>query len=319
MCRRFSVSHRRCALSSIIALSFFIGIFIAGCGGKEDTPKAPEPSTPETPRQTMTEYLLPTASGAESYGNEVVSVDISNTSEGYFMVRYSGSAEKARIQVGTPDGDTYSYVLRPGDYEAFPLSCGDGTYQIDVYEHVYDNKYALSFSQSASVALSDEFKPFLYPNQYVWFTADSEVVAYGRELSGESSDDLSYVEKVFNYVINNVTYDTELAKDIPTEYLPDNDKTLQSGTGICFDYASLMSAFLRSQGIPTKLVVGYSGTTYHAWISVYLKESGWVDNMIQFDGNDWSLMDPTLAASNDEDAVREYVGDGSNYIVKYSY
>lgn len=316
---RISSVHRgRYMLSSIIALSFFIGIFFTGCG-KENSSTATEPSAPDIPRQTVTEYLLPTASGEEVYGNEIVSIDTSNVTEGYFMVRYSGTAEKARIQVNTPDGDTYSYVLRTGDYQAFPLSCGDGEYQIDVYEHVYDNKYALSYSQCATVKLGDEFKPFLYPNQYVWFTADSDVVTYGRELSSLSSDDLTYVENVFNYVIDNITYDTELAKDIPTEYIPDVDETLHSGQGICFDYASLMSAFLRSQGIPTKLVVGYSGTTYHAWISVYLKESGWVDNMIQFDGNNWSLMDPTLAASNDKDAVKEYVGDGSNYIVKYSY
>ena len=94
---------------------------------------------------------------------------------------------------------------------------------------------------------------------------------------------------------------------------------MQTRKGICFDYASLMSALLRSQGIPTKLVVGYSGTAYHAWISVYLDEAGWVDNIIEFDGKDWSLMDPTLAANNDEDSVKKYVGDGSNYIVKYSY
>ena len=30
-------------------------------------------------------------------------------------------------------------------------------------------------------------------------------------------------------------------------------------------------------------------------------------------------MDPTLAANNDEASVKKYVGDGSNYIVKYSY
>ena len=70
---------------------------------------------------------------------------------------------------------------------------------------------------------------------------------------------------------------------------------------------------------PTKLEVGYSGEAYHAWISVYLHEVGWVDNIIEFDGKDWSLMDPTLAASNSASSVKKYIGDGSNYTVKYSY
>ena len=47
--------------------------------------------------------------------------------------------------------------------------------------------------------------------------------------------------------------------------------------GICFDYAALMTAMLRSQGIPTKLEIGYSGEVYHAWISTYIDEIGWVD------------------------------------------
>ena len=80
-----------------------------------------------------------------------------------------------------------------------------------------------------------------------------------------------------------------------------------------------MASILRSQKVPTKLVVGYSGSAYHAWISVYTKETGWVDNIIEFDGKNWSLIDPTLAASNDESAVGEYVGNGSNYTAKYNY
>ena len=116
-----------------------------------------------------------------------------------------------------------------------------------------------------------------------------------------------------------ITYDTQLAENVPADYIPDIDQTIEKGTGICFDYASLMTAMLRSQGIPAKLEVGYSGQAYHAWISVYLTETGWVDNIISFDGKSWSLMDPTLAASNSASAVKKYVGDGSNYTVKYNY
>jgi hypothetical protein len=80
-----------------------------------------------------------------------------------------------------------------------------------------------------------------------------------------------------------------------------------------------MSAMLRSQQIPTRLEVGYAGEVYHAWISCYVDEIGWVDNIISFDGENWSLMDPTLAANNSSSAVEEYIGDGSNYLIKYTY
>ena len=81
-----------------------------------------------------------------------------------------------------------------------------------------------------------------------------------------------------------------------------------------------MSAMLRSQNIPTKLVVGYTGTAYHAWISTYTTKSGWVEGVIFFDGTTWKLMDPTFASSGkSSDAIMKYIGDGKNYTEKYLY
>ena len=144
-------------------------------------------------------------------------------------------------------------------------------------------------------------------------------MSYAAELSDKASNDLDYVGLVYRYVTENIKYDEELAANVKSGYLPDIDNTMDSGKGICFDYASLMAAMLRSQGIPTKLVVGYSGDAYHAWISVYLKEAGWVDKVIQFDGKSWVLVDPTLAANNSGPSVKKYIGDGSNYTEKYAY
>ena len=127
------------------------------------------------------------------------------------------------------------------------------------------------------------------------------------------------MDHVYDYVTKKIKYDNDKAADVPVDYVPDIDEVLKDKKGICFDYASLMSAMLRSQNIPTKLVVGYSGTAYHAWISVWLEETGWVDNIIEFDGTDWSLMDPTLASNNGDDSVAAYIGDGSNYLAKYFY
>lgn len=303
------------------------GSFLTGCGGKdpaadttaENTEKT-EKKDPEKKRESIQQILLPTAGGTVVYGTETISIDASNTSEGYIMVQYTGDADKVKMQVTIPDGTQYTYNLAGGDpYEAFPLSGGNGAYHIDILEHAYDDMYALAFAQDIDVALNDEFKPFLYPNQYAWYTQESEAAGQAAALSDESSDDLDFVENVYSYVTQNITYDKELAANIPAGYIPNVDNTLRSGTGICFDYASLMTAMLRSQGIPTKLEVGYSGEAYHAWIDVYLKESGWVDKIIEFDGESWTLMDPTLAAGNNRSSVGEYIGDGSNYTIKYSY
>ena len=95
---------------------------------------------------------------------------------------------------------------------------------------------------------------------------------------------MGVVTSIYNYVVDNLTYDYEKAATVQSGYLPNVDLTLATQKGICFDYASLMTAMLRAQDIPTKLVIGYTGQLYHAWISVYLPEQGWIDNIIYFDG-----------------------------------
>lgn len=322
---------RRLLLMMLLALLLSLSTGCSGSAGEsgeessretsEETggENASDNSDSDVKRETRKDFLIPAAYGTTTFGNDVVSIDASSTAEGYLMIRYTGDADRTKLQITTPEGTVYSYTLFGGNYETFPLSGGNGSYHLDVLEHAYDDMYAIAFSQDFDVSLSDEFKPFLYPNQYVWYEPDNEAVKLGAKLSDASSSDLDYVEQVYNYIINNITYDKELAENVALDYLPDIDRTLKSGKGICFDYASLMSAMLRSQGIPTKLMVGYSGEAYHAWISVYLNETGWVDNIIEFDGKGWSLMDPTLAAGNNREAVGKYIGDGNNYMEKYSY
>lgn len=270
-------------------------------------------------RQTITDPMISSATGDNVLSGASSEIDISNTSEGYIMIKYSGSSEKVQIQITNPNGEMYPYPYAIGDYRAFPLTGGNGTYTVEIYENVAGDAYAVAQTESFDVSLSDEFKPYLYPNQYVGYTKDSSVIKKGIELSDSSSDDLNFLTRVYEYTIENIVYDTEFAANAPVNYIPDPDRTLSSKKGICFDYSSVMCSMLRSQGIPTKLVVGYSGEAYHAWISVYLKESGWVENIIEFDGSSWSLMDPTLAANNDAASVGQYIGDGSNYTDKYWY
>ena len=119
-------------------------------------------------------------------------------------------------------------------------------------------------------------------------------------------------------MIGHVSYDKAKAESVTSGYLPDVDETLETGKGICFDYAVLTAAMLRSQNIPTRLEIGYSGDVYHAWISVYTPETGWIDDLIEFRGDGWTRMDPTFASSNDNNKkILKYIGDGSNYTTQY--
>lgn len=292
-------------------------LLLGGCSGSSSASRK-EHSGP--PRDSTPKVLTPSADGVTVYQNDFASIDASNTSQGYVMVKYNGANEKVKLQITCPDQSCYTYLISDrGAYDTFPLTAGNGSYTLQVLENVAGDTYTVSLTQSINVSIEDEFLPFLYPNQYVNFHADSQAVSKGSDLAKDTYSDLDVVQNIYNYVIKNISYDTEKAQNVSYGYVPDVDDTLSSKKGICFDYAALMTSMLRSQNIPTKLEIGYSGDAYHAWISTYIDDKGWVDDIIQFDGDTWQIMDPTLAATNDSAAVKKYVGDGSHYVVKYTY
>lgn len=292
-------------------------LLLGGCSGSSSASRK-EHSGP--PRDSTPKVLTPSADGVTVYQNDFASIDASNTSQGYVMVKYNGANEKVKLQITCPDQSCYTYLISDrGAYDTFPLTAGNGSYTLQVLENVAGDTYTVSLTQSINVSIEDEFLPFLYPNQYVNFHADSQAVSKGSDLAKDTYSDLDVVQNIYNYVIKNISYDTEKAQNVSYGYVPDVDDTLSSKKGICFDYAALMTSMLRSQNIPTKLEVGYSGDAYHAWISTYIDDKGWVDDIIQFNGDTWQIMDPTLAATNDSAAVKKYVGDGSHYVVKYTY
>ena len=264
--------------------------------------------------------LTPVASGTLVNKNSFAELDYSNTKDGYIMVRYiAATSQRLKAQVTGP-ATTYTYNLKAGEWTTFPLSDGNGHYKVAVFENVSGTKYSAKLTASFDVTLSDEFAPFLRPNQYVNYLPATNTVAKAAELTKGLTDPLKMVEKVYDYVVKNVTYDRTAADTVQSGYLPVLDNVLATKKGICFDYAALMTGMLRSQGVPCKLVVGYAGTAYHAWVSVWTKETGWIDGVIYFDGNNWQRMDPTFASSGDRsDSIMQYIGDGKNYTTKYLY
>ena len=285
-------------------------------------PKTTAEAVTKKPAAPSEPYIItPAASGKKTEATDLAVIDYSNASKGYVMCSYTGKKKKVKVQITAPNGVTYSYNLDSGGkYEVFPLSEGDGDYQIGVYENVSGSSYANAASITVSAALENSLLPFLTPNQYVNYSASSKAVALGSELCAGAETDMDKIDAVYSWIVDNVTYDKALAKDAPSGYLPNIDGTVSNKTGICLDYAGTACAMLRSQKIPTKLVVGYAGTTYHAWLSVYTKEQGWIYGIIYFDGTSWHRLDPTFAAGEkSSDRVMKFISDDANYTAKFIY
>lgn len=314
-----SLLHRIVTLALCAALIGGVGFALPtaqedGIASAALTAKAAKPSS--LPVKTTAK------TGVSVYSNAKAVVDASNQAEGYLLLRYTGGKNvRIKAQLTRAGGTTYTYDLNQnGVFETFPLSDGDGVYTVRVLENVSGTKYSVAYSCEVPVTLRNDFLPFLYPNQYVNYTASSKVVYKAAELAKGRGSDMEKLTAIYHFVVNNFTYDHAKAKTVVSGYLPDVDAVLAAKKGICFDYASVMAAMLRSQNIPCKLVVGYTGSTYHAWINVYLEGVGWVDQVIYFDGKSWSLMDPTFVSSGKSSpSILKYVTNASNYSAKYVY
>lgn len=221
-----------------------VSLFTGGCSQNKDQPSATHNQTPATEAASHTDHppqvLTPQADGLKTFTADTAAIDISHTQEGYIMAKYTGFNAKPILQLTGTDGITYTYSLYK-DYSTFPLTSGDGTYQVGVYENVSDDRYTTLLSETFSVTLTDPLKPYLYPNQYVNFTADSLPVAKAEELADGASSDLDIISSVYKYIITHFTYDYSKASSVTSGYLPDIDEVFTSEKGICFDYAAVMT------------------------------------------------------------------------------
>ena len=256
----------------------------------------------------------PAASGTVVYEEGGSCIDASNTSCGYVMVKQSGSSKRLKVII-KKNGTSYNYDLNhDGNFETYPLQMGSGEYTVRIMENVTGSSYIELFSAEISVNLNSSLTPYLYPNQFVNYTASSGAVRKAFGLCMNAQTDLDKVKSVYNYIINNISYDTYEASTVTSGYLPNVNSTLSSKRGICFDYAALMACMLRSQGVPTKLVIGTvsPNNANHAWNEVYIQNRGWITLKIQVTGEGWKRMDSTFGAARTS-SIENFIGNGSNY------
>ena len=271
------------------------------------------------PVQQPIRVKIPTASGKVVYEGNGAVIDASNAADGYVMVKCSGTSSRLKLRIMYNDKPIDYDLNNQGRFEVFPLQMGNGSYKVRVMENISGTKYRERFSAVVNVTLENAMSPFLYPSQYVWFTASSAAVKKAYELCAGKSTDLQKIQEIYAFIISNISYDKVKAQGVingtvSKSYIPDIDETLQTKKGICFDYAVLMAAMLRALNIPTKMVIGVvsPGDLNHAWNLVYTKEKGWIKLGPYFDGKNWKLMDSTFAASMGGD-MDDYIGNGDKY------
>lgn len=269
--------------------------------------------------------VIPEVRTVSSPGTEVFtcgsgSIDYSNAAEGYISVTYTGGSDSAKLRMICGE-QTYDHDIALGKADYFPLSCGSGSYTLQLYEHAEGKMYSLLIDKTVKLNVASETEMFLLPNHYVKFDKGSAAVAKSAELCAGKSGTVEKLAAVFTWLTDNVTYDKELAKTVRSGYCPDPDRTLAAKKGICFDYASLLCAMMRAQGVPTRLAVGYAATDiYHAWNEVYTEETGWITPQLLLKSKGYNIVDATFYASAaDKGKISDYISNAGNYSAIYYY
>lgn len=318
----------RLALSCLLTCAFVL--ILGGCGGSDgsggggDTTSAKAPAASsaasgaaeEVSGATFRKPLEVQVPSVADSGN-ATTIDTSDLHGGWVGAR-GRSSSRLKFQVAHGDM-TYNYDL-PNDGTAvcYPLNMGNGDYTFRIMENVEGNSYAELDSCSGTVSLNSEFSPYLTPNIYCNYTADSACVAQARQLVEGVENQGEAVQQICTYVVENITYDNAKAAQLAdsTGYIPDADATLAEKKGVCFDYACLTAAMLRSMGLPTQVVTGYVSpdNLYHAWVMVNV-DGTWKSVLFSVTPNTWSRCDVTFAAAG----AGVTVGDGTTYTDRFVY
>jgi hypothetical protein len=203
---------------------------------------------------------------------------------GFLRIGYKGDNEKIRVRIEKENEKYYYYLNSEGNLVNFPLQMGAGKYEISVLVNT-----------------------FLNPVQPIKW--DEELVSVTKEIIGNETDENKKFEKIHEYIINNISYDYDKIDELTPDYAPDPYSIYESKKGICYDYASLLAAMLRIEGIPTKLIKGYytpSGV-YHAWNEVYIN-------------GEWMIVDTTADAIYVKSGYSvDLEKNASEYSKKYEY
>ena len=122
-------------------------------------------------------------------------------------------------------------------------------------------------------------------------------VALGRQWSAESGgDDAAVVRRALAWIEQEFSY----SLTVPPTGLHGVDEFLfDSQVGFCQHYSSAFATLMRAAGIPTRVVIGYSGGYRNPfadyWVVRRMDAHAW--NEVWLEGRGWTRVDPTAAVA----------------------
>ncbi len=247
---------------------------------------------------SFAEVLMP-KTGKQTKKNGSLVIDVSNMSEGYVMAKGPKTKKKLKLVVKNGKHQLQYDLNGSGNYEVIPLQYGNGKYSFSLFQNTSGKKYSEAGKVSISAKMKDPNRAFLYPNQYVNYTAQTAAVIKAAELCKGVTDQAEIAKIICNFVHKSFAYDylkaNSVKKNDTKGMMPAIDETWKKHMGVCQDLSAITVCMLRSQGVPAKLMIGDRKNVYHAWVSVILNgEEKRYDPTAELEGKKYKKTDYTL-------------------------
>lgn len=239
---------------------------------------------------TLTIVFILITSVVFTQAQSTFEINTEQLSQGIVGVQYN-AITNLRIKVLITKGsESYNYDLLSTEMEYFPLQLGNGAYTVRILENVSGTRYRVLFTRNVTLKTEDENVVFLQSVQNVNWSDEMEAIKKANELTKNIKNTQKKLDAIYQYVVRRMRYDHEKISSLGNVYIPCAEETFKTEKGICYDYSALFASMLRSQDIPTKLVMGYTDNVeeYHAWNEVYI------------DG-EWKVIDTTY-----DSVMRDY-------------
>lgn len=171
------------------------------------------------------------------------------------VLTVTDSCDKVRISRGK---NSLTHTM--GAANELPLSFGDGSYIVELFQRLYGNHYKRTDKKIITAENTEDY--LLSPNSYVPETAAWD---FAKEMCAGMDEHQAY-QAIKDWVRHNIVYDFVREATIPkTGVMPDPALCWKERQGICQDIASMTVGMLRAAGVKARLVVGRADEKVHAW------------------------------------------------------
>ena len=219
-------------------------------------------------------------------------VDWSTAANGY--ITFTAKGQKRCFILQGPNDKQVICTVKKGETVKIALVDGTGKYQYAICNLTdNDTAYLIQYKNSFTVKSIDaELAPYLVSTPWGDYENAPDATAKAEELWDSKKTQLENIEAIADWV-GDLKYDKTLRQGTLNAYV-NPDSVIEIGGGVCNEMTRLLSAMLRSQGVPAYVQTGHNARgNNHGWVMAWVELSTSVNDGVTSSKGAWILIEAT--------------------------